>query len=253
MIKNLSKTDAYKIKTEDPLPDLPFRMLVTGPSGSGKSNYLVNLLTRDDLLKSYFTDTVDGKERMDRMYIFSPSLHLNDDWKDVPTKHKFQPETFAEVEKRLMTILTKQEKNIKQHGKKAVYHLLILLDDSAAMSGFHESKVLQTFFFRGRHCLISIVLTSQSYKALPKKVRANCSHWVLFRPQSMAEADELANDLVRKQSQRKVADLFQQIWTVNYQFIYIQNELADITKRYMVNMETYIDIHGEKSDKEKQI
>jgi hypothetical protein len=229
-VKVFNSGKSYKTRTRDPLPDLPFRMLIAGPSGSGKSNFLLNLISRPDWLGSYFKKTT---------YIFSPSLNLNDDFNSIKDAHKFQPETFQELETKLNRILEKQEGIIKTHGKKKAYHLLIVLDDCAAMSGFHESKILQKLFFRGRHCLISLIITSQSYKSIPKKVRSNCSHWVIFRPMNMSELDDICSDLFRKKQQKALADRLESIFEQPYSFIYIQNEITDYTKKYMVNMEKY--------------
>ena len=50
------------------LPPTPARVLVTGPSGSGKTQLVVDILTR--LYAGAF----------ERIYVFSPSVHLDSVW-----------------------------------------------------------------------------------------------------------------------------------------------------------------------------
>ena len=49
-------------------PKVPFRALITGPSGSGKSNLLMNFIL--DIYRGVF----------ERIYIWSPSINVDTIW-----------------------------------------------------------------------------------------------------------------------------------------------------------------------------
>ena len=65
-LKVKDNTDSYATKI-DMLFDLPFRLLINGRSGSGKSNMLVNLLLNDNYP---YKNLFDG----DNIYLFSPEI-----------------------------------------------------------------------------------------------------------------------------------------------------------------------------------
>ena len=62
----------------DVAPKVPFRALITGPSGSGKSNLLINFIL--DIYRGVF----------ERIYIWSPSINVDTIW--LPVK-KYIKET----------------------------------------------------------------------------------------------------------------------------------------------------------------
>ena len=55
------------------IPRFPFSILISGRSGSGKTNVLLNLLTRKEFYGSYFHYTV----------VFSPTAGAGDDVYDI--------------------------------------------------------------------------------------------------------------------------------------------------------------------------
>ena len=65
--KGVPKYDCAQSKHKH-LPKVPLRMLCVGPSGSGKTVFLTALIT--DLYKGCF----------ERVYVFSPSVHVDGAW-----------------------------------------------------------------------------------------------------------------------------------------------------------------------------
>ena len=65
-------------ETTESAPKVPFRALITGPSGSGKSNLLINFIF--DIYTGVF----------ERIYIWSPSINVDTIW--LPVK-KYIEET----------------------------------------------------------------------------------------------------------------------------------------------------------------
>ena len=60
------------------LPQIPFRMIVAGPSGGGKT-----VLLQSMMLSLYRTKS--GKSPFARIYIWSPSVNVDPAWKPVKT------------------------------------------------------------------------------------------------------------------------------------------------------------------------
>ena len=74
----------------DVLPPTPARILITGPSGSGKTQLAVDMLTR----------LYAGS--WERIYVFSPSVHLDSVW-NVVKHHVHKTMGVPEEEKQKLT------------------------------------------------------------------------------------------------------------------------------------------------------
>src|SRR5436190_18227465 len=92
-VYNMDESSSHPLKQTDPLtPTWPFRMLVAGGSGSGKTNHVVNLLMGDKLKRLYY------KQKGGRRYIPSDDIvligkHLNEPkWEHVRQFYEYLSE-----------------------------------------------------------------------------------------------------------------------------------------------------------------
>ena len=163
------------------LPKHPFRMYVVGASGSGKSNFILNLLTRDNMYKDYF----------DCILVISPTavqLDPNYEVLNLPDEHYFQPE--EEVLERIMEV---QKEEVEEKGKAKCDKLLIVLDDIISYKDFVKSPILLKFAVMSRHWNISMMILSQAYHRIPKPIRLQMSSVVFFKG-SNKELEVLSED-----------------------------------------------------------
>lgn len=163
------------------LPRHPFRMYIVGASGSGKSNYVLNLLTKKSMYKDYF----------DSILVVSPTaVHLDPNYRvlDLPEENFFDPDT--EVLERLMEI---QEENIENVGKLESPKILLVLDDIISYKSFCNSPILLKFAVMSRHWNISLMVLSQAYHRIPKSIRMQMTSIVFFKG-SNKELEVLSED-----------------------------------------------------------
>jgi hypothetical protein len=149
----------YLDNTENPnyhlhFIDIPFRMCVVAPSGSGKTNFLLNLIRVFSSGKGTFTDIT------------------------IVTANKDEP---------LYNWLSGQSDNIKiveglennpkldDYDKKS-NHLLIW--DDLVLS--KDLKPVEKYYIRARKRNVSLMFLSQSYVDIPKMIRKNSCYLVLF-------------------------------------------------------------------------
>ena len=157
-----SKYDIQKIETKKnsiPLrksmrdglvPRFPFSMLLNGRSGSGKTNLLLNLLTRKEFYKAYFHYTV----------VFSPTAGNSDDLYDIL---KLPKENFKAdfTEDDLEQIIESRKALISEKGIERVAkncRVLIIMDDIIADRSFLQSESALRAFALLRHYLCSILI-----------------------------------------------------------------------------------------------
>ena len=89
------------------------------------------------------------------------------------------PNTFIEYSNSMDDILS----NIEHHNKKRKRKILIIFDDmiSHVMSDKKAQQILKDLFIRCRKLNISLCFLTQSYFSVPKDVRLNCTHYIIFK------------------------------------------------------------------------
>ena len=73
--------------------------------------------------------------------------------------------------------------NIEDYNNKSKRKVLIVFDDmiSHVMSDEKAQQVLKELFIRCRKLKISLCFLTQSYFSIPKVVRLNCTHYIIFK------------------------------------------------------------------------
>jgi len=147
----------YVLKTDNPNFDVPFRALCLAPSGSGKSNFICNLI-------SLFCK---GHGTFDDIHIYCKS-------KDEPL-YRFlcdKSKGLIEIHEDLSTL--KPINEIKPHEQ-----TLLIFDDM--INDLKSFPVISELFIRGRKISISTIFLSQSFYATPKIIRQNISYCIILK------------------------------------------------------------------------
>jgi hypothetical protein len=122
---------------------------------------------------------------------------------------------------------------------------LIVIDDCVADcgSGAHMPKSLLKCFFNRRnciqdaaqpdHCELSIIVTSQHFKALPLRARASCTHHLIFKTEVPAQRKAVREELMADLSDYQAEQLMDLAWAEPNSFLMIDAE-APTTRRYWV-------------------
>ena len=151
------------------MPADVFRMLICGPSNSGKTNTLLHMLY--ELLE------------YDKIYLFSKNLHQN--------KYQDLLQYFAEEVNPDPTV---GYEVIEAHGDEII-PLEELRADNQKIVIFDDLVCEKNQNERHKNCCV-IYLTQTFYK-VPKNIRDNCSHFCIFRflPRENKQiADEIGVD-----------------------------------------------------------
>lgn len=243
-VKNLDKP--MKKRTNKIHPDLPggdgkeFMWAIIGSRGSGKSNCLLNLLTRKEMMKSEY---IRGKNRgKHSMFFFSPSLEVDHNLEQLETEYKFNKYD----ENVVNAIFTQQKKIINDYGKDKASRLLLVFDDCISEGTFNHNGWLEKLAYTGRHLKISCIFTSQRYKALPRGVRLNCTHFTIFPLNNTSEFDQIIEEHSSKHNRDAFIKLFNYATDAPYQFCHIDYN-ASKEKRYRKNFNEFLHL----PDKEK--
>ena len=164
-------------------PDLPFRCLIVGGSGAGKTNMLFNLINRLMKQNETFIDKVylyvkDPEEAKYKNFI----KNRQDTGKMVGDE-----DMFVEVSSCIDDVYD----NINDYNPDRQSNILIVFDDM--ICDVIPAKVSE-LFIRGRKLNISLVFITQSYYAVPKDIRLNCTHYHLLSIPKRKEIRNIADD-----------------------------------------------------------
>ena len=100
------------------------------------------------------------------------------------------PNAFIEYSNSMDDILS----DIEDCNKKRKRKVLIIFDDmiSHVMSDKKVQQILKDLFVRCRKLNISLCFLTQPYFSVPKDVRLNCTHYILFKLNNRRELQNLA-------------------------------------------------------------
>ena len=144
------------------IPDHPYRILIIGGSGSGKTSVLLNL--------------IEKQPDIDKIYLYAKGpyeakyQYLIDKTEDVGINHFKDLKAFREYSNDMNNVY----KNINYYNPDKENKIFIVFDDMIAdMIQNKKLNSITTEFIRGRKLNISLVFTTQSYFKVPKDVRLN--------------------------------------------------------------------------------
>ena len=163
--------------------DWPYRKLIIGPSGSGKTNYLLNSIQKDNNI-------------IDEIYLYAKDLE----------EPKYQPLIKKREQARIKNLKDNNAfikcsdsmddiyDDINDYNKKIKRKVLIVFDDmiSHVMSSKKGQQLLNELFIRCKKLNISFCFLTQSfYHSVPKDVRLNCTHYIIFELNNKRELQNL--------------------------------------------------------------
>ena len=221
MKKYLNKTDnphyeKHKIK-------LPFRMLIVGSSGSGKTNTLLNLIYQ-------MPDTF-------------AKIVVVTACKDEPLYSYLYDQSGGEKGGVKITEMDKDGlPNLKDFNKEQ--NSLIVLDDLVNRSPKEQAPIAE-FYLRARKRSVSLVYISQSFYAIPKLIRNNITHLILKQVSSSRNLAMISKECSIGLKKKILKDMYQDA-VKNMGFLMF--DLDNMERPFRKNFDCYFEI--EEEDKE---
>lgn len=221
----------------DIIPRHPSAVIFNGKSGSGKSNLLVNLISRPEMFGK--TDKSDKKSKyFDIVFLFSPTANGGDDlvrFLDIPKKRIFTDFD----KKKLDKILDLQDSVVKDKGLDKSPKMLVIFEDIQSDAKFMNTKSFLRCFIQGRHMNISTFLCGQSWTLTPRKCRLQANN-IFFFPGANSEVDILLQEFCPPHTSKKqFLQMVKYCTTDPYHFMHI-NMRKPPTERFRHNLKEIV-------------
>ena len=226
-------------------PTHPVRCIITGPSCSGKSVFLTNLIL--NIINEY-----------DKIYIYSPSLHqdlyqklikcfsinipihiipniLNEEDIDIIIEEVINNKDFQKSDVEIETFDNVEELKYPQEYENNSINILDDLNQKEM-----DDPRIQAMFKRSRHNNSSIFIISQDYYELSKKtIRCNGNIFHIFKPNNFRDVLNLYQD---KSSMDMTLNEFKLLtstcWNENYQPLTIDMTKNAYDGRYRLGLKS---------------
>ena len=164
------------------IPDHPYRILIIGGSGSGKTNMLLNL--------------INEQRDIDKIYLYAKDLseskyeHLINNRENAGIKHLNDSKAFIDCSNTMDDVY----ENIDDYNLNRKRKILIAFDDMIAeiMTNKTFQSIIKELFIRYRKIDISLVFITQSYFPVTKDVRLNSKHYLIMKINNKRELQNIA-------------------------------------------------------------
>ena len=161
-----------------------FRMLIIGPSGSGKKNTLLHL--------------INNLHPIDKIYLYAKDLaepkyeYLINKREQAGLKNLDDPKAFTEYSDDMEDVLD----DINNYNKNRDKKVLTVFDDMNADIEYNKNfkRIIKELFHRAHKINISIVFITQSYFRALKDARLNSTHYILMKIGNKKELKSIAEE-----------------------------------------------------------
>ena len=162
---------------------VPFRMCIVAPSGSGKTNFLLNIIHLFSQGKGTFADlSIITRNKDEPLYRFLQSkndqINIKEGLENVPQLDKFD---------------------------KDINHLVVFDDLVLAK----DQRPIENYYIRARKLNCSVIYISQSYFKIPKIIRNNCSYMCLLKLSGQREVNMILSEFGLGVSKEQLLTLYQ--------------------------------------------
>ena len=222
-IKLFPTTEYTSKQASDPVvPLVPCTGIFLGPSKSGKTVALISLI-----LEQY-------RGVFERIYIFSPSVNIDDGWtpvkkyieEDLGVNTEREQTYWDEWDEAALRRIIQQQRKITEASKKLemkkLYQVLVVIDDFADTPQLHKPHgALDTLFIRGRHTQVSTWVSSQKLRLISAAVRVNMQFLCCWRLRNQHELGAVVEELSALLPKEQLYRLYEQATREPYSFLFV--------------------------------
>ena len=209
--------DRKGVTIAEPLMNSSFFNIISGASGSGKTNLIVNLLRSNKFTKDR-KRKLSYRKMFDKILFVSPSAETI---KDSPLEKIADDQKFVELNDDVFDMLEEIGEDAVDEGK---HNLLILDDVSSQLRTRENEKKLNQIIKNRRHKNLSIIVVAHKATDLSPALRSNASLIFLFKPKTMREINTIQEEFMMM-PKKEADELMAAAYKGRYDFLLIDASL----------------------------
>ena len=198
------------------IPNKPYRILIIGGSGSGKTYALLNL--------------IEDQPYIDKIYLYAKDpyeakyQYLINKRESAGINHFSDPKAFIEYSNDMRDIY----KNVNYYNPYKENKILIVFDDMIAdmINNKKLNSIVTELFIRGTKLNISLVFITKSYFKVPKNVRLSTTHFFIAKIPNKKELQQIATDHSSDISPKDFINVYRKCTVELYSFFVNDTMLA---------------------------
>jgi hypothetical protein len=195
---------------------IPFRGVVVAPSGSGKTNFIANLIKIFSKGQGTFvTITIICKDKDEPIYKYLASLS------DAISIKEGGLENLPD--------LNKADKEIPT---------LLIIDDQQLE---RRQNGVEEYYIRCRKKGVSILYLAQNYYVVPIVIRRNCNYLIVLKLSGEKEIKMMLREVGLGLTKEQLINMYAYATNEKFNVLIIDYEATDITRRYRKNFLEYLD------------
>lgn len=195
---------------------LPFRMCIVAPSGSGKTNLLVNLIHKFS----------NGNGTFQTIHIITRNA-------DEPLYKWLNSKCEQIVIKEGLHNTPKLDDFDKDENHLVIWDDLVLSKDLS---------MVENYYIRARKLNVSVIFISQSYFKIPKIIRNNCSYMILLKLSGQREVNVILSEFGLGITKDQLLDLYKRATEEKFSPLVIDME-ADSENRFRKGLLEVMEVH----------
>jgi hypothetical protein len=206
---------------------VPFRMCIVAPSGSGKTNFLINLINLFSCGSSGTFQTITIITRN----------------KDEPLYRWITTKCDQIVIKEGLTNTPQLDKFDKDYNHLVVWDDLVLSKDLT---------MVEQYYIRARKLNCSVIFISQSFFRIPKIIRLQCNYLILLKLGSKRDLNLILSDYGLGVDKDELMGIYKDATQIPFDFLKISTDERNDNMRFSKNWSEFYAIGSDSdSDEEK--
>jgi hypothetical protein len=132
---------------------------------------------------------------------------------------------------------------MKTKGYTKIFQILIIVDDFADDPTFsRHSKSLHALFTRGRHSMISTIVSTQKYRAISNIIRVNATNLYVFRLRNGGDLESLIEELNALTDKKTLLQLYNLATSEPFSFLFIKLNAKKLNDMFYLNYTKKLEI-----------
>lgn len=242
----IENMDSYMEQSNKPIninplaPQWQFRMIISGASGSGKTNLLLNLITKDflyfDKIYIYAKDLTEDKYQF-LLQFFTQLAETKHKKLISKAKTKIEKEEVKNQEFKILEVFSESINDLPEINSldKSLQHLFVF--DDMILENKKTQMQIAEFYIRARKRNASCIYLTQQYHDVIPQIRKNVNYIAIFNVVSKKELQELAKDHAVGMDYKEFVAMFNNIMKHNSRnFLLIDRKTTDPKMVYRENL-----------------